>query len=190
VSDPHAAVACDRRVQPLNLVAAEAAQHQQRLVELSREHPDRLLREVRGFITEPELPLFQDDNEMLRMPAHHSLEERDLQPDSLKKVLLRTYETQATRFEDLLGTQGIGATALRSLSLIAELIYQTPASRRDPAAYSFAHGGKDGHPYPVNRRLYDANLERLREVIAAAKIGSNDKVEALKSLARFVARLR
>jgi len=79
--------------------------------------------------------------------------------------------------------------ALRSLSLLAEVIYHAPASRRDPAAYSFAHGGKDGHPYPVNRELYDANLERLRGAIDAAKIGRTDKVEALRSLAKFTQRL-
>ena len=77
----------------------------------------------------------------------------------------------------------------RSLSLIAEMIFNAPASRRDPAAYSFAHGGKDGHPYCVNRGLYDANIDRLREAINRAKLGHTDKVEALRSLASFVARL-
>ena len=64
------------------------------------------------------------------------------------------------------------------------------ASHRDPAAYSFAHGGKDGHPYSVNRALYDANLERLRETIGRAKIGETDKVASLKALMRFTSGLR
>ena len=125
----------------------------------------------------------------LQLPARHTLSVRDLNPASLKKVLLKTYERQAAEFEQLLGEPGIGPQALRSLSLLAEVIYQAPASRRDPAAYSFAHGGKDGHPYAVNRLLYDANIERLRETINAAKLGHTDKVEALRTLATFTARL-
>ena len=74
---------------------------------------------------------------------------------------------------------------MRSLSLISEIIYNAPASRRDPAAYSFAHGGKDGHPYEVNRKLYDSNIEHLRETINKAKIGIFDKTKALRSLASF-----
>jgi len=125
----------------------------------------------------------------LRMPDHHSLDVSDLRPQAVKKVLEKTYERQATRFEEILGEPGLGAKAMRSLSLLAEVIYDAPASRRDPAAYSFAHGGKDSHPYPVNRALYDANLERLRQAVQAAKIGRSDKVEALKSLAAFTAGL-
>ncbi len=98
---------------------------------------------------------------------------------------MKTYERQAARFEDLVGAPGIGPQALRSLSLIAEVIYQASACRRDPAAFSFAHGGKDGHPYHVNRILYDANIERLRQAILSAKLGQTDKIEALQALARF-----
>src|SRR5262249_42638824 len=125
----------------------------------------------------------------LRMPARHSLKPRDLSPTALKKILVSTYERQATEFEQLLGEPGIGAQTLRSLSLVAEILYNAPASHRDPAAYSFAHGGKDGYPYRVNRRLYDANIEWLRDAIQGAKLGQPDKVKALKALAAFTARL-
>src|SRR5205807_905413 len=151
--------------------------------------------EVRPFLQGPPLPLFdgfdqkREDAAALRMPARHRLELRDLNPATVKKVLIQTYERQAGQFEDILGEPGLGAEALRSLSLLAEVIYQAPASRRDPAAYSFAHGGKDGHPYPVNRARYDANLDRLRETIRLAKTGQSDKTQALKSLPKFTARL-
>jgi hypothetical protein len=72
---------------------------------------------------------------------------------------------------------------------IAEVVYNAPASRRDPAAYSFAHGGKDGHPYRVHRALSDANLERLRQAVGRAQVGHTDKTRALRALAGFVARL-
>jgi len=196
VADPHAAVACDRRTEALNLVAREGDAHRQAIASVAREHPERILREIRPLWQGGHLPLFdgpapavEQTTPDFKFPARHTLVLGDLQPSSLKKVLLRTYEQQAGDFEKLVGEQGIGPKALRSLSLIAELIYQAPASRRDPAAYSFAHGGKDGHPYPVYRELYDANLERLREAIGAANLGRTDKIQALKSLGAFTARL-
>lgn len=198
VSDPHTAIACDKKCEVLNLVAGEGERHRQAITALTREHPERILREVKPFLDGPAMPLFEsaarrrsnaNGAAILRMPAKHSLGVRDLQPSSIKKVLIRTYERQACDFEELLGESGIGAQALRSLSLLAEVIYQAPASRRDPAAYSFAHGGKDGHPYPVNRKLYDANLERLRQAIDAAKIDQTEKVDALRALATFSARI-
>ncbi|MCS7166902.1 MAG: DUF763 domain-containing protein [Gemmatales bacterium] len=192
VSDPHAAVVCDKRGDSvLNLVAGEAERHRQALTALSREHPDKLLREVRKLLEKGEkLPFFpatnrNSDGNGLRLPARHRLSPRDLNPNSLRKVLLKTYERQASEFEHLLGEENIGAAALRSLSLLAELIYNAPASRRDPAAYSFAHGGKDGQPYPVNRRLYDENIQRLRRWIELARIGQEAKLEALRALAAF-----
>jgi hypothetical protein len=196
VADPHAAVACDQRGTVLNLVAKEGDCHRERLAELSRENPDRILREV-GFLCERgHLPLFdgplpppRPEVPDLRLPARHTLSVGDLNPASLRKVLIKTYERQAAHFEQLLGEPGIGPQTLRSLSLIAEVIYHAPASRRDPAAYSFAHGGKDGHPYRVNRPLYDANLERLRTTIQSAKLGHTDKIQALQALAAFTARL-
>jgi uncharacterized protein len=195
IADPHAAVACDRRGTALNLVAGEGGGHRQALASLSREHPERILREVLPLLEKP-LPLFDGLQETaapevadLRLPNRHTLTLSDLDPGALKKVLTKTYERQAGDFEQLLGEPGIGPRAVRSLSLIAEIIYNAPASRRDPAAYSFAHGGKDGHPYEVNRHLYDANLARLRETIEGAKLGATDKIKALRSLADFTASL-
>ncbi len=194
VHDPHAAVACDTRGEVLNLVAGEGEAHRQAVAALSREHPDRILREIRPLLAPGKpLPLFDGlspfqkgkDTIDLPLPHRHEITTAHIRPDALKKVLIKTYEAQAPAFEQLLGEKGIGPQAIRSLSLIAEIIHNAPASRRDPAAYSFAHGGKDGHPYEVNRPLYDANLERLRETIAKAKIGVADKSKALKSLAKF-----
>jgi hypothetical protein len=195
VSEPHAAVACDRRGDVLNLVAGEAAAHRDALAQLGREHPERVLREIQPLLRQEYLPLFDGPSPPpgpgadLTMPVRHSLAVANLKPASVKKVLLQTYEHQAGDFESLLGEPGIGPQALRSLSLIAEVVYNAPASRRDPAAYSFAHGGKDGHPYRVNRALYDADIDRLREAVSRARVGYSDKVEALRALAFFVGRL-
>ena len=77
---------------------------------------------------------------------------------------------------------GVGAKTLRALSLIAEITYGTPASWKDPVKFSFAHGGKDGHPYPVNREAYDESIEFLRTTLARAKLEQTEKDRALKRL--------
>jgi len=77
---------------------------------------------------------------------------------------------------------GVGAKTLRALALIAEVTYGTPASWKDPAKFSFAHGGKDGHPYPVNRSVYDESIEILRRTVERARIEKSDKDNALRRL--------
>jgi hypothetical protein len=183
VSDPHAAVADDVRTEALNLVAGETPGHRTAIAELARLHPDKLLEEAGSLLTAP-LPLFE-----LELPRRHSLTTADVDPRQLRKVLISTYEQQAEDFASLLGVTGVGPATLRSLSLLAEVIHNSPASRRDPAAYSFAHGGKDGHPYFVNRRVYDQSLDHLRTSLEHAKIGRSDKLDSFKRLARFVAEL-
>ena len=78
---------------------------------------------------------------------------------------------------------GVGPATVRALSLVADLIYGAPASTRDPAMYSFAHGGKDGYPYPVDRKGYDRTIAILGNAVRRAKLGDRDKVDALRRLA-------
>ena len=110
---------------------------------------------------------------------------RDLDPRLLHTVLLKTYEAAPADFEALLALPGVGARSVRALALIAELVYDRPASVRDPARFSFAHGGKDGHPYPVDRETYDRSIEWLRDGVERARIGHSERVHALKRLARW-----
>ena len=86
---------------------------------------------------------------------------------------------------DILNIPGVGPRTVRSLALISELIYQAPASRRDPAVYSFAHGGKDGHPYPVDRATYDLTIDYLKKGLWQAKVGQSEKLKAMKRLNSF-----
>ena len=106
----------------------------------------------------------------------------DINPDRPSKTLLATYEHQPKDFETLLSLRGVGPKTLRALSLISELIYDIPVSFRDPARYSFAHGGKDGHPYPVDRKTYDGSIDMLHQALKHAKIGDNEKLSAFKRL--------
>lgn len=168
--EPHAAILTNlRRTRALNLVAADSAKAQQLITELSTERPERLTGEIKRLKT-------------LSLPAHHEIALGDLHPESIEKVLLKTYEAKMKDFEGLLAMPGVGAKTLRALALIAEIAYGTPASWKDPAKYSFAHGGKDGHPYPVNRRAYDRSIEMLRQTLARARVERTEKENALRRL--------
>src|SRR5207249_12000607 len=89
---------------------------------------------------------------------------------------------QPEDFATLLGMEGVGARTLRALSLVGELVYNAPVSIKDPARFAFAHGGKDRHPYPVDRKTYDQSIETLHTAAEKAKIGQRDQVEALQRL--------
>jgi uncharacterized protein len=170
IRDPHTAICSDLQQQrTLNLVAAESATAQGVVTELSREQPEKLIGELRRLQT-------------LSLPSHHEISARDLRPDSIAKILLKTYEAKAQDFQTLLGMPGVGAKTLRSLALISEITYGTPASWKDPVKFSFAHGGKDGHPYPVNRKVYDQSIEILRHSLGRAKVAQTEKDQALKRL--------
>ena len=102
------------------------------------------------------------------------------------EALKKAYEIQPRNYEELLGIRGIGPATVRGLALISELIYGEPPSWKDPVKYSFAYGGKDGVPYPVNRKAMDESIRILEEAIKAAKIGDKEKMMSLRSLRRFL----
>ena len=121
----------------------------------------------------------------LELPPRHYLTTQDLHPDSLSKIILSTYERQPNDFEELLGLKGVGPKTLRALSLISELVYGVAPSYRDPARYSFAHGGKDGIPYPVDRKTYDQSIELLRQAVGKTRLSISQKRETLNRLSRL-----
>ena len=109
----------------------------------------------------------------------------DVNRQHLEKILLKTYEHAPKDFETLLGMEGVGARTLRALALASEVIYGTPASTRDPARFSFAHGGKDGTPFPVDIETYDKTIEVLRAAVNKANIDRSERVKALKRLVDY-----
>ena len=124
----------------------------------------------------------------LELPKRHRVDlRRDVSPRNLAKVLVTTYEAQPEDFEALLAVEGVGARAVRAMALIAELTHGATASCRDPARFSFAHGGKDGFPFPVDRDNYDASIEWLRDAVGRARMGNTDRLDALRRLARWEA---
>ena len=116
------------------------------------------------------------------MPAHHNVRAEDVDLKRLGAVLATAYASPAENFGSLLLTPGLGARTLQSLTLVSEVIYGTPARFTDPARFSFAHGGKDGHPFPVPTRIYDESIRILGDAIEKSKLGYNDKSDCLKRL--------
>ena len=173
VDEPHEAVCCDARGETLNLVAHESDGARRASAALAAARPEVTLEALAKV---PEL----------RMPARHTLfPELDVATPHLEKILLRTYERAPADFEALLGIEGVGPKTLRALALASELVHGTPASLRDPARFSFAHGGKDGTPFPVDKDTYDKTIEILEKAINRSAIDRSEKVQAFRRLAAF-----
>jgi hypothetical protein len=191
----------------LNMVAHEANKNRNSSVDLVGWHPDKFMFELRKLTAGP----------TLFAPEHHEVLPQDVNVERLEKIVRSAHEENPTDFETLLGGKGIGPATVRALSLMAELIYDAPASRRDPALpppptpisdmtatttapptalppvlqhrrwadYSYAHGGKDGTPHPVDRATYDTSISVLTDAVRKARVGETDKSDALKRLAAF-----
>ena len=185
VNEPHNAIAsppADGQLMLLNMVASEADKSRVRSAELARIQPDKLLAEVTGGPT-------------LFMPRHHPVLAEDINPARLGRVLKLAYERQPADFEALLSTPGVGPSTIRSLAMIAELVYGEPACRRDitrrwsptdPPTFSYAHGGKDGFPFPVDRATYDRSIGLLESAVRRAKIDPAGKDQALFRLSGWL----
>jgi hypothetical protein len=173
VNEPHAAILTQAKARTLDLTAGESRPSRTTITEIAiNEKPEKTIDELKKLKT-------------LDLPARHQIYTRDLHPDSLKRIILSTYERQPQDFEKLLGLPGVGAKTLRALSLIAELVHGIAPSYRDPARYSFAHGGKDGIPYPVDRETYDKSIEILSTAINRTRLGPGEKRQAFQRLNRL-----
>jgi uncharacterized protein len=169
VCEPHAAICCDHTKPILNMIAVESEGTRQVSAELATQSPVEVVKQWTQL-------------QRMDMPSHHPVSLKDIKPENLHKILEKTYEHKPQNFEGLLAVPGVGPKTIRALSMISELIYGKPSSIKDPVRFSFAHGGKDGHPYPVNRKGYDESIAILKEAIDQANIGQTDKIKALKSL--------
>jgi uncharacterized protein len=173
VNEPHAAILSQTLGRTLNLVASESSPARATINEIVTEKkPEALLTDLKKLQT-------------LQLPAHHQIAVADIHPDSISKILLSAYERQPQNFEQLLGLQGVGPKTIRALSLISELIYGVAPSYRDPTRYTFAHGGKDGIPYPVDRPTYDQSIELLSKAINKAKLTPDEKRDTFRRLANL-----
>lgn len=169
VEDPHTAI-CGRNQGPiLNMVAKAASPARDAILSMTAEHPSRMIAEVQQLI----------------MPRHHDVRSKDVDLKRLGAMLWLTHDKQPADFEELLLLQGMGPRTLQSMALVSEVIYGTPSRFTDPARFSFANGGKDGHPFPVPVNVYDETLSILSKAIDKAKIGQGEKLEAIQKLAEL-----
>jgi len=175
VCEPEAAICSQARGEALNLVASESTQARDVIAHVAAEEkPEKIVSQLKKLKT-------------LDLPRRSYLSPDDIHPDRLNKIFLSTYERKPQNFESLLGLEGVGPKTLRALSLISELVYDTSVSLRDPASYSFAHGGKDGYPYPVDRKTYDNSIQFLAQALDKARIGSKEKLDAFRRLQEWQA---
>ncbi len=170
--EPHTGITCDVPGETMNFVARESKGAQDAVLSFSREDPSTMIKTWNRV--------------HLSMPKGHAITPSDVNVGRLSKVFTALHESQPRDFAELLAVKGVGPRTVQALALVAELVYHAPPSFEDPARFSFAHGGKDGHPFPVDRPAYDRSVEVLQVCIERAKLGDRDRLDALKRLSNLV----
>ena len=166
VDDPHTAICGPNQGLILNLADKGASPARNSAIAVTREKPELMMHDIQQLI----------------LPAHHDVRAEDVDLRRLGAVLWLAHEKQPADFEELLLLEGVGPRTLQSLALVSEVIYGTPARFKDPARFAFAHGGKDGHPFPVPIQVYDETIGILQTAVHKSGLGHKDKQEAIRKL--------
>lgn len=169
ISDPHTAIVGEHQGAILNLVDARAEPAQKAMLNIVRQNPETTLADIRKLV----------------LPTRHAVRMQDLDLRRLGSVLALAHERELNNFASLLLLEKLGPRTLQSLALIAEIVHGAPGRFSDPARFSFAHGGKDGHPFPVPLKTYDESISVLRRSLDAAKLGHTEKLDGFRRLDRF-----
>jgi len=172
VEEPHTAICGENQGEILNLTSSEATVTREKILDITHEKPELMMQEIQHLI----------------MPGHHDVRSEDVNLKRLGSILWLAHDSQPKDFEELLLLEGVGARTMQSLTLVSEVIHGTPSRFKDPARFSFAHGGKDGHPFPVPTKTYDEVISTLQKAVRRAKIGQNDKIEAIKKIHEIAAK--
>ena len=170
VREPHTGIVGEHQGTIMNLVAAAAAPAHQSLLKVVQTRPEATLTDIRK----------------LTMPMHHDVRASNVDLKRLGAVLAVAYQREFHDFASLLLLEKLGPRTLQSLALVAEVVHGTSTRFSDPARFSFALGGKDGHPFPVPLKTYDETIHLLRRSLEAAKVGNTDRTDGLRRLDRFV----
>jgi len=199
--EPHTAIVSDIRLKPLNLVAKESKENKMISLELVKESPKTFLNDFKKIaekstsINKLSLGFGEEETSLLyqkRLPGFCQMELKDVEfywhpvlkekfdLKRLKKIIEKAHFLEPRNFEEFLMVEGVGPKTVRALSLVAEIIYGAKPSYKDPARYSFAHGGKDGTPYYVEREVYDKTIEVIEKAIKKANVSLSEKDKALK----------
>ncbi|MBC7216884.1 MAG: DUF763 domain-containing protein [Candidatus Caldatribacterium sp.] len=168
--EPHSGICGIREREVLNLVARESKPCQEGIVAMLRE----------GF---PVVRRYMESTlRHLVLPKRHGIEAGDFDLSRIEKTVAAVCEKKPSQFLEVLGAPGVGEKTLRALVLTAEIVLGTPPSYTDPVSFSFAHGGKDGTPFPVDRRTYDATIDFLGQVVERMKVGISEKRKMYEQL--------
>lgn len=187
VEEPHNAIACNiKRDKALNMVAKKSEASRRASVDLAKEPTKKLIGLIQSTIKPQNQASLQNwlpktDDPWIQTQTSLNMP-RNINWDTLNRV----YEFQPQNYEELLSVKGVGPATIRGLALVAELIYGEEPSWEDPVKFSFAYGGKDGVPFPVDRKAMDESIEILKKSVESAKMGEKDKLRSLQRLRQFV----
>jgi len=177
VEEPHTGICSDKRESMvMDLTSKLSRETRKASLDLVKDNPKHLLK---YFSKNHSI------DDYLFMPKRHRLSSIDIGKQGMK-VLQRAYELQPSSYEELLCIRGMGAKKIRALALLSKLLFGTEIDWRDPAKYSFAHGGKDGYPYPVDIETYENTIMILREAVEQAKLDKKEKLNAIKRLEKLI----
>lgn len=163
---PHTFIYGKNQGEILNLTDRQAADSKTGMLQIVAEKPSHIIPEVQRIL----------------MPSHHDVQAKEINLKRLGATLALAHDKGLRDFESLLLLEGVGPRTIQSLAMVSEIIHGTPSRFEDPARFSFAHGGKDGHPFPVPTKVYDETINILQTSVEKAKIGDTDKKEAIKNL--------
>jgi hypothetical protein len=166
LQEPHTFIYGKSQGTILNLTDLKADHAKRAILEIVKEDPGKMLPEIRKIV----------------MPSHHDVRAKDVNLKRLGSILALAHEKDLGDFESLLLLEGVGPRTIQSLALVSEVIHGAPSRFDDPARFSFAHGGKDGAPFPVPTKVYDETIMILQQSVEKAKIGDSDKIQAIKNL--------
>ena len=187
VVEPHNAVVGNtKREKALNMVARASEGARKASVDLAKEPTRKLMNLIQSNVKPLDQASLQDWLPKTSDPWRQTLNTLNMPRNINWDTLSRVYDFQPSNYEELLSIKGVGPATVRGLALVAELVYGEEPSWEDPVKFSFAYGGKDGVPFPVERRAMDESIEILKKSVEAAKIGEKDKLHSLQRLRRFV----
>ncbi|MCT3663703.1 DUF763 domain-containing protein [Elizabethkingia anophelis] len=170
IEEPHTGINGISRGTILNLTANEASDNRKGILDISHTDSTKIMQDFARLI----------------LPEHHDVRATDVDLKRLGALLYVTREQQPQTFEDLLMLEGVGPRTMQSLALVSEVIHGAPSRFKDPARFSFAHGGKDGHPFPVPVKIYDESIQILQKGIEKSKLGNSDKLNSISKLHQIV----
>ncbi len=186
VVEPHNAIVGVKRQRTLNMVAKQSENSRKASVDLAKEPTRKLMNLIQATTKPINQKSMQDWLPKTDDPWKQTLISLNMPRNINWSTLSRLYEFQPNSYEDLLSVKGVGPATVRGLALVAELVYGEEPSWEDPVKFSFAYGGKDGVPFPVDRKAMDESIQILKQSVEVAKIGDKEKMRSLQRLRRFV----